>query len=480
MFHILACRREGSDMLIKHRRIAWLAIALAAAAAASLPVSRKRTLAQPSESGSSLLAREAARTAWFRDAKFGMFIHWGPYSLASVEASWPIMRPEPGGISQDEYVNLHKRFNPTQFDPAAWVKLAQEAGQRYMVFTTKHHDGFCMFDSSLTNYKITNTPYGKDVTAMLAKAAHDAGMPIGFYYSPPDMHNPNFRDTAKLVKNSWHGDPERLQWADYLDYMAGQLHELLTNYGPVAVIWFDGLDCPYKYNPWRMLPLIRGLQPKTLVNDRLGLSADFGSSAFEEGVPKGVPTTTGALQSLTSGSRASLSEAAPPPEHFRLWEECMTINDTWAYNKNDQHYKSTEQLIQTLADVASKGGNFLLDVGPTPEGTIQPEFAERLRAIGKWLKVNGDSIYGTTYGPLQNLPFGKTTAKGGTVYLHVFEWPSAGTLQLSGLGGKLSAVSLLATGEKLKFNQESSGVTINVPPGAPDPSDSVIRIELRR
>ena len=423
---------------------------------------------------------EAQRTKWFRDAKFGMFIHWGPYSLASVEASWPIMRPEPGGISQDEYVDLYKRFNPTQFDPAAWVKLAQEAGQRYMVFTTKHHDGFCMFDSALTDYKITNTPYGKDVTAMLAKAAHDAGMPIGFYYSPPDMHNPNFRDTTKLVKDSWHGDPERLQWANYLDYMAGQLHELLTHYGPVAVIWFDGLDCPYKYNPWRMLPLIRALQPKTLVNDRLGLPGDFGSSAFEEGVPKGVPTTTGAVESLTYGSRASLSQTAPPPEHFRLWEECMTINDTWAYNKNDEHYKSTKELIQTLADVASKGGNFLLDVGPTPEGTIQPEFVERLRAMGSWLKVNGDSIYGTTYGPLQNLPFGKTTAKDNTVYLHVFDWPSAGTLHLNDFSGQVGAVSLLATGDKLQFRQEGSGVTINVPPAAPDPNVSVIRIELGR
>jgi alpha-L-fucosidase len=423
---------------------------------------------------------EAQRTEWFRDAKFGMFIHWGPYSLASVEASWPIMRPEPGGISQDEYVNLYKRFNPTQFDPAAWVRLAQEAGQRYMVFTTKHHDGFCMFDSSLTDYKITKTPYGKDVTAMLAKAAHEANMPIGFYYSPPDMHNPNFRDTTKLVRDSWHGDPERLQWADYLDYMAGQLHELLTRYGPATMIWFDGLDCPYKYNPWRMLPLIHQLQPKALVNDRLGLPADFGSSAFEEGVPSGVPTTTGKVVPLTYGSPASLSQAAPPREHFRLWEECMTINDTWAYNKNDRHYKSVKQLIQILADVASKGGNFLLDVGPTPEGTIQPEFVERLRGMGTWLKVNGESIYSTTYGPLQNLPFGKTTAKGDIVYLHVFDWPSTGTLQVNGLSREISAVSVLTTGAKLRFKQEGSGVTINVPPAAPDPNDSVIRIQLLR
>ena len=456
----------------------WLALGIGLFLSVAMPRIRLANCAQTS--GAANERAEARRTEWFRDAKFGMFIHWGPYSLASVEASWPIMEPGNWGISEQEYVNLYKRFNPAQFDPEAWVKLAQEAGQRYMVFTTKHHDGFCMFDSSLTDYKITNTPYGKDVTAMLARAAHNAGMPIGFYYSPPDMHNPNFRDTTKLVKDSWHADPERLRWANYLDYMAGQLRELLTNYGPVAVVWFDGLDCPYKYDPWRIIPLVHQLQPKTLVNDRLGLPGDFGSSAFEEGVPSGVPTTTGEMESLTYGARASLSRAAPPPEHFRLWEECMTINDTWAYNKNDRHFKSVKQLVRILADVASKGGNFLLDVGPTPEGTIQPEFVERLRGIGKWLKVNGDSIYGTTYGPLQNLAIGKTTAKGDAVYLHVFDWPSTGSLQLNGLSGQVYAASVLASGETLEFKQEGSDLTIKVPSAAPDPYDSVIRIQLRK
>lgn len=455
--------------------------ALAIAAAISFLMFRVpiRITAPASAAAVASDASDARRTEWFRDAKFGMFIHWGPYSLASVEASWPIMRPEPGGIKQDEYVNLYKQFNPTQFDPSAWVKLAKEAGQRYMVFTTKHHDGFCMFDSALTDYKITNTPYGKDITAMLARAAHNAGMPIGFYYSPPDMHNPNFRDTSKLAKDTWHGDPERPQWSQYLDYMAGQLHELLTNYGPLAVIWFDGLDCPYKYDPWRMLPLVRSLQPKALVNDRLGPPGDFGSSAFEEGVPKGIPTTTGALEPLTYGSRASLSRTAPRSENFRLWEECMTINDTWAYNKNDRHYKSAKELIETLADVASKGGNFLLDVGPTPEGTIQPEFVDRLRAMGQWLKVNGDSIYGTTYGPLQNLSFGKTTSKGSTVYLHVFDWPNAGTVQVSGFNPTVSGARLLASHEKLEFSQNAAGVSIHVPTQAPDPYDSVIELQTR-
>jgi alpha-L-fucosidase len=473
-------KAKGEEMVIRHAAFAVFGIVSIAVAALMVRAPHKEAFAEPLRSSGAEVDSEAARTAWFRDAKFGMFIHWGPYSLASVEASWPIMEPGKWGISEQEYVNLYKRFNPTQFDAEAWVKLAQEAGQRYMVFTTKHHDGFCMFDSTLTDYKVTNTRYGKDVTAMLAKAAHEAGMPIGFYYSPPDMHNPNFRDVTKLVKDSWHANPEGPQWASYLDYMAGQLRELLTNYGPVALIWFDGLDCPYKYDPWRMIPLIRQLQPKALVNDRLGLPADFGSSAFEEGVPAGVPTITGKVVPLTYGSPASISQSAPPPENFRLWEECMTINDTWAYNKNDRRYKPVKQLVQILADVASKGGNFLLDVGPTPEGTIQPEFAERLRGMGKWLRVNGDSIYGTTYGPLQNLPFGKTTAKGDTVYLHVFDWPSTSTLHLNGLSSRILEASVMATGEKLQFQRQSSGVTINVPSSAPDPYDSVIRIKTRQ
>jgi alpha-L-fucosidase len=209
------------------------------------------------------------------------------------------------------------------------------------------------------------------------------------------------------------------------------------------------------------------------------VSGDFGSSAFEQGLPHGIPTQHGTVIPLTFGSRASLSQAPPPAENFRLWEECMTINETWAYNKNDQQFKSVKQLIQTLVDVASKGGNFLLDVGPTPEGTIQPEFAERLRGIGSWMRVNGDAIYGTTYGPLQNLPFGRTTAKGKTVYLHVFEWPSSAPLEVPGLSGHISEVRLLATSEKLEFRQGRSGLTVFLPHSAPDANDSVIAIEAR-
>ncbi len=422
---------------------------------------------------------EAERTAWYRAAKFGMFIHWGPYSVASVEASWPIMAPEAHwNITEPEYVSLYKRFNPTQYDPVAWVELAKQAGQRYMVITTKHHDGFCMFDSALTDYKITRTPYGKDVMAMLAKAAQEGGMPLGFYYSPPDMHHPGYRDTSQPVKDTWHGDPSRPQWASYLDYMEGQLRELLTKYGPVALIWFDGLDREEKYQGQRFISLIHELQPAALVNNRIGVDGDFVTP--EQQIPDRIPTKRAAEKLPGAAeSQASAPATVPPPEDFQLWETCMTINDTWAYNKNDQHFKSVQALIQDLANVASKGGNFLLDVGPTPEGTIQPEFVERLQAMGKWMKVNGDSIYGTTYGPLQNLPFGKTTAKGKTIYLHVFDWPSKPELEVPGLERRVSRITVLATGRKAKFKQKGDRLLISVPPTAPDPNDSVLKVDTR-
>jgi len=422
---------------------------------------------------------EAQRTAWFRQAKFGMFIHWGPYSLASVEASWPIMEPEAHwNITEAEYVALYKQFNPVQFDPKAWVSLATDAGMRYMVFTTKHHDGFCMFDTALTDYKITKTPYGRDVTAMLAKAAHDANMPLGLYYSPPDMHHPGFRDTSKPVKDTWHGAPARSEWTTYLDYLEAQLRELLTEYGPVALIWFDGLDHQEKYKGEQVLSLVHHLQPATLVNNRLGVPGDFATP--EQFIPDRIPTksTANNLQGTTK-TPESTPPSVPAPDDFELWETCMTINGTWAYNKNDTQYKSAKELIQDLANVASKGGNMLLDVGPTPEGTIQPEFVERLEAMGKWMKVYGDSIYGTTYGPLQNLAFGRTTAKGRIVYVHVFDWPPEGRLELPGFQARVAQIAVLGDKKKLKFQQENDKLIIQVPPTAPDENDSVLQIATR-
>jgi alpha-L-fucosidase len=418
--------------------------------------------------------RDDERTAWYRAAKFGMFIHWGPYSLASVEASWPIMVPKSWGIGEAAYRELYKRFNPTKFDPDAFVDLARTAGQRYVVFTTKHHDGFCMFDSAYTNYKITKTPYGKDIVAQLVEACEKRGMPLGFYYSPPDMTHPAFRDTSKLAKENWNGEPERPEWPLYLDYMELQLTELLTRYGPAALIWFDGLHNQQKYDGVRFLNLIHKLQPATLVNDRIGVDADYETP--EQFIPTAIPTKGIKLTGIDPTVSQKLKPTIPSPEEFRLWETCMTINNTWAYNQNDHEFKSSQTLIRSLVEVASRGGNFLLNVGPQPDGSIQPEFQERLTSIGQWLQVNGESIYDTTYGPVQGVPTARTTAKGNAVFVHVFDWPT-GIFELPGLSAKVISARLLANGKPLTFRQMEGQLQIDVPTQRPDPNATVIALK---
>lgn len=412
-------------------------------------------------------------TAWYRDAKFGMFIHWGPYSLASVEASWPIMVPKPGGITQSEYVELPSRFNPAKFDPVALVDLARSAGQRYMVFTTKHHDGFCMFDSAYTDYKITKTPYGKDIVGQLAAAAQDAGMPLGFYYSPPDMHHPAFRDTSKLASANWRGEPTRPEWPLYLDYMQLQLSELLTKYGPVALIWFDGLSNQEKYDGRRFVDLIHRLQPRTLFNDRLGVPGDYQTP--EQFIPSGIPTKGIRFNAVDTSVQQKLKSTVPKEEDFQLWETCMTMNNTWAYNANDHEFKPAQFLIRSLVEVASRGGNFLLNVGPQPDGQIQPEFQERLHVIGDWLSVNGDSIYGTTYGPIQAFPAIRTTAKSNRIFIHVFDWPSS-LLEVADVKAKVLSARLLATGQQLNLTQTAEKLKIELPQHAPDPNVTTIAL----
>jgi alpha-L-fucosidase len=422
------------------------------------------------------IASEHARTAWYRQAKFGMFIHWGPYSRASVEASWPIMRPsQEFQITEQEYRALPQQFNPSRFDPDAWVSLAKAAGQRYMVFTTKHHDGFCMFDSVYTDYKITETPYKKDIVAQIAESCRRQNMPLGFYYSPPDMNHPAFRDTSEPASKNWNGEPTREVWPIYLNYMELQLRELLTRYGDVVLIWFDGLYNQRKFDGYRMQHAIHNLQPQTLINNRIGIPGDFETP--EQFLPAGIPVKGNTLDfdHKETGTKAG---EVPSPEDFRLWETCMTINNTWAYNKNDRDFKSAQHLIRTLVEVASRGGNFLLNVGPGPDGTIQSEFVERLRAIGAWLSVNGEAIYGTTYGPLQALSFGRTTAKAENIYLAVFDWPSEDKLTVPGLQRKAKSVQLLAGNRRVRFQHVESALVLDTADIAKDPNATVFRLSF--
>jgi len=444
----------------------------------------KKHAAVPSTS-----VEDAARTQWYRDAKFGLFLHWGAYSLAGVEASWAIMKPEwfphSPPISEQAYVELPKRFNPFRFDPRDWVQMAKQAGMRYIVFTTKHCDGFCMFDAPGTDYKITNTPYGKDVLALLAEACAEEKMALGFYYSPPDMHHPGYRDTRLPTSRNWRGEPNRLQWASYLDYMESHLRTLLTRYGNVAILWFDWLFGTAQYDPPRFHKLVHELSPGTLMNDRLGPGGDYVTPEqfFPDGIPvkrkspspEFPPETVEVVDFLAktlpqkwllelilflAKSRYPIS-LHPAPEEYQLWEACMTMNDSWSYNPADTNFKPTEKLIRTLVEVASRGGNFLLDVGPTGEGTFPPEAIERLRGIGEWMQVNGEAIHGTTYGPLQNLLFGRTTAKDGTIYLHLFHKP-ADRLEVTGFPHPVASISHLAGGTACRFEQSGNHLRIDL------------------
>jgi alpha-L-fucosidase len=415
--------------------------------------------------------------------------------------------PQPR-ISQSEYVALPARFDPVDYAPRKWLRLAKRAGARYIVMTAKHHDGFCMFDAPGTDYKITRTPYRRDVCTELAQACAEADMRLCFYYSQPDMHHAGYRDVSKPATANWWGEPRRQGWSEYLDYVEAHLRKLLTEYGPISALWFDGLSGHDKYDPDRFHRLIQELSPETLVNDRLGSGYDFVTP--EQGIPTGgVPVrqkpqpglSDSLLKLLVKALRlpilgpAMLRQAeryaegqlqlariptspSPSPAEFQPWETCLTLNRTWAHNPRDQVYKSRRQLICTLARAASQGGNLLLNIGPTPRGTFPPSARERLQQIGDWMQTNSSAIHDTTYGPLQDLPFGVTTATEKTVFLHLFEWPTSSRLAVQGLDQTVSSVRLLASQRCLHFTQSGDNLHVQVPPDAPDPDVSVLALQL--
>ncbi len=402
--------------------------------------------------------------AWFNDARFGMFIHWGIYSVPAGEygtnknyAEWIQLQAK---IPSAEYAQYAAQFDPTNFDAKAWVRVAKDAGMKYIVITAKHHDGFCMFDSKLTDYTIVKaTPWHHDPMKDLAAECKKAGIKFCFYYSDPDWHSPEF--PAQYSQHGFHGNPNpNADLEKYVTYMKGQIRELLTGYGPIGIVWFDDggsfkntmdsrTNCATLLHAQEIVDEIHQLQPKTLVNNRLGIPADYGTP--EQHIPGSRPTNS--------------------------FEVCMTLNGHWGYNKNDNHWKQPKVVIENLADIASKGGNYLLNVGPTSQGILPPNAVNILGDVGKWMKANGDSIYGTTASPLTETPsWGRVTQNGKYLYLHVFTWPSDGKITLSGLNTKVKRASLLSgPRSRLKFEQSSgSDIQISVPETAPDALDSVI------
>ncbi len=390
------------------------------------------------------LAPSTDRAAWWREARFGMFIHWGVYSVPADAtnlkgelgaAEWYLTNKQ---AQIADYEKFAAQFNPTKFDAAAWVRIAKDAGMKYIVITSKHHDGFCLFDTQLTDWCITKaTPFKRDPLKELADECRKQGIRLCFYHSIMDWHHPDY-----LPRRSWEKDTRPATGADfdrYVAYMKGQLKELLTNYGPIGVLWFDGEweDTWTHARGADLYDYVRGLQPDILINNRV-----------DKGRAQGGITAGGDFR----GDFGTPEQEIPGTGFAdgRLWESCMTINNTWGYATNDHDWKSSETLIRHLCDIAHKGGNFLLNVGPTATGEFPPEITQRLADMGAWLKHNGPAIYGTSPSPFKRLSFdGRCTRKGDTLYLHVFHWPTGG-LVLTGLQTAVKSARALADGQTLE------------------------------
>jgi len=406
-------------------------------------------------------AQRDRRMAWWREARFGMFIHWGLYATAG--GYWQGKKVEGAGewiqfgaqIPPAEYEPLQKAFNPVKFDARRWARIAKGAGMKYVVITTKHHDGFCLFDSKLTDWDVMGTPFQRDVMKELSEACRAEGLTMCWYHSILDWHHPDYLPRGKGSPRPWDTRPTAgADYNRYIDHMKGQLRELVTNYGPIGVLWFDGgWEHPAKeHRSEEVVAMLRSLQPEIIINDRIQLPQDFNTP--EQSIPAtGIPN--------------------------RDWETCMTMNDTWGFKKDDHNWKSTETLLRNLIDIASKGGNFLLNVGPTAEGLIPEASVQRLEQMGTWMAVNGEAIYGTTASPFKRLPWGRATKKPGRIYLHVFDWPK-GELQVPGLKNKVLKGYLLADSGRaaLPVSQTEESTAIRVPEKAPDAVASVIVLEI--
>jgi alpha-L-fucosidase len=406
------------------------------------------------------------RMEWWREARFGLFIHWGLYAIPAGEwkgqtnhAEW--IR-ETAQIPIEEYDKFVGQFNPVKFDADAWARVAKDAGMKYIVITSKHHDGFCLFDSKYTDYDVMSTPFKRDILKELSDACRRHGLKMCFYHSIMDWHHPGY-----LPRRSWETrSAEGADFGRYVQHLRNQVTELLTNYGEIGVMWFDGQwesTWTHEYGQ-PLYDLCLKLQPTVIVNNRVdkgggegaGFAGDFGTP--EQYIPDtGLPGVD--------------------------WETCMTMNRHWGYNKNDHDWKSSRDLIRMLVDIASKGGNYLLNIGPTAEGTFPEPCVERLRDIGRWMKVNGDAIYGTSASPLGGLAWGRCTAKTEagktTLYLHVFDWPKDGKLRLEGVGNAVIGARLLAKpSAALAARRDESDIVIDLPVAAPDQICSVVALEI--
>jgi alpha-L-fucosidase len=403
--------------------------------------------------------RLAAREA-FREARFGLFIHWGVYSMLG-QGEWVMHNRD---IQVPAYEALASSFNPVKFDAREWVALAKAAGVRYITITSRHHDGFSMFGTAASNYNIVDwTPFKRDPLKELSDECRREGIKLFFYYSQLDWRRPDYFPRGRTGNGT--GRPDAGDWGAYLDFMDRQIAELLTHYGPLGGIWFDGMwDKPEA--PWRLdrtYALIHELQPAALIvpNHHQAPLPGEDVQVFEQDLPG----------ANTAGFNTKEIGRLP-------LETCLTMNRSWGFNITDRTFKTTREVIGYLARAAGADANLLLNVGPRPDGTIQPEAAERLREVGAWLRANGESIYGTRGGPVTPRNWGVTTRRGAQVYVHVLDWPDR-VLTIPSWGARVTSARLLAGGETVGVTETDGGITLTLPPAAPDSLDRVVVLESK-
>jgi len=428
----------------------WLVLVLVLAAGAEMHAA---DLAQMPQTGETREQRDA-RIKWWREARFGMFIHWGPVSLKGTEISWSRANSNPkcpnrGVIPVEVYDNLYRQFNPTKFDARAWVKLAREAGMKYMVLTARHCDGFLLWDSKVDDYNIMHTPFRRDVCAELARAAHEAGMRIGWYFSPMDWRDPDFRTE---------------QNAAFLKRMQGEVGEVLSNYGRIDLLWFDHDGREAMYDQANTYAIVKKLQPNIVVNNRLDL-----------GVGDNNRQILSPFADYTTPEQVVGAYDDQTP-----WESCMTVSrrNQWAWGGSEDGVKPLDTCLNMLISCAGGDGNMLLNVGPMPTGEIAPEQAALLRQIGAWLARYGDSIYGTRGGPFKPGRFGVSTRKDRTIFLHIRRWPQD-VLTLPNIPAKIVRSSAL-TGGQVSVRQSDDGIEVSVPQRFRQAVDTIVALELDR
>src|SRR2546425_5994739 len=428
-----------------------LPLVLAVGALLALPATSAGAQARDSVPAERLAARR-----WFADAEFGLFIHWGAYSQLGA-GEWVMHNRK---IAVADYEWLAATFNPTKFDAVAWVALAKRAGVRYITITSRHHDGFSMFKSAQTPYNIVDwTPFQRDPLNELPDPCHAAGLQLFFSYPQLDWHHPDYWPRGRTAWDN--GRPDHGDWSRYLAFMSAQLAELLTHYGVIGGIWFDGMwDKPDA--PWQLdstYALIHRLQPAALVvpNHHQQPRPGEDVQTFEQDLPGA--NTAGFNTTSVSGDLPL--------------ETSLTMNGSWGFNITDKDFKSVRALVGYLVRAAGNGANLLLNVGPRPDGTIGPEFTARLDSLGEWLSTYGTAIYGTRGGPVPPPSWGATTRRGDTVYVHVLDWLDP-LLALPPLGSQGRSAYLLRRGAAVPVIETAVGVTLALPPASADEPDRVI------